>query len=59
MAVVGAGVVGALVGYLAAAMPGTEVTLCDLDPTRGALAARYGMRFCGPRPRFSANMTLL
>ena len=29
VAVIGAGVVGALVGYLAATMPGTDVTLCD------------------------------
>lgn len=48
VAVMGAGVVGALVSYLVAAMPGTEVTLCDIDPARGALAARLGCDFAGP-----------
>lgn len=48
VAVIGAGVVGALVGYLAAAMPGTEVTLCDLGPARGPLAARLGCDFAAP-----------
>lgn len=48
VAIIGAGVVGALVGYLAAAIPGTEVTLCDIDPARGALAARLGCDFAAP-----------
>ena len=48
VAVIGAGVVGALVGYLAATMPGTDVTLCDLDPARGELAARLGCDFAAP-----------
>ena len=48
VAVVGAGVVGALVARLAARIPGTEVTLIDLAPGRAALAARLDCRFALP-----------
>jgi threonine dehydrogenase-like Zn-dependent dehydrogenase len=48
IAVVGAGVVGALVGRLAARIPGTEVTLVDIDPARAALADKLGLRFAQP-----------
>lgn len=48
VAVVGAGVVGALVGYLAARMPGTEVWLVDVKPERAALAEGFGCRFAEP-----------
>ncbi len=47
--VVGAGVVGALAGYLCARVPGTEVTLIDIDPARAALAARLGCGFARPQ----------
>jgi threonine dehydrogenase-like Zn-dependent dehydrogenase len=46
--VVGAGIVGLLVAYLAAAMPGTEVTVVDPQPGRAAIAAELGARFCTP-----------
>lgn len=46
--VVGAGVVGALAAWLCARLPGTEVTLVDLDPSREALAARLGCGFARP-----------
>jgi threonine dehydrogenase-like Zn-dependent dehydrogenase len=46
--VVGAGVVGLLVAALAARMPGSAVTLVDIDPARGALAAALGARFAAP-----------
>ncbi|MCU0906536.1 MAG: zinc-binding alcohol dehydrogenase [Rhodobacteraceae bacterium] len=46
--VVGAGVVGALSGYLAARLPGAEVTLVDVEPARADLAARLGCRFARP-----------
>ena len=39
IAVVGAGVVGTLVGALAARLPGAEVELIDIDPSRAASAA--------------------
>ena len=40
IAVVGAGTVGALAGWLCARLPGAEVTLVDVNPARAALAAR-------------------
>src|SRR5262249_57246963 len=49
VAVVGAGVVGALVGALAARLPGTEVELIDIDPTRAALASALGCSFVPPQ----------
>lgn len=48
VAVVGAGVVGCLVGYLAARMPGTSVTLVDVDAGRSGTAARLGAGFATP-----------
>jgi threonine dehydrogenase-like Zn-dependent dehydrogenase len=48
IAVVGGGVLGLLVGHLAARMPGTEVTLVDVDADRGPLAEQLGMRFAPP-----------
>jgi NADPH:quinone reductase-like Zn-dependent oxidoreductase len=43
--IVGGGVVGLLVARLAAAFPGADVTLCDTDPARVALAGRLGLPF--------------
>jgi len=48
IAVVGAGVVGALVARLCARMPGTEVTLVDIEPARAELAHQLGLRFALP-----------
>lgn len=48
VAVVGAGTVGALAGYLAARIPGTETCLIDIDPTRAALARTLGCAFAPP-----------
>ncbi len=48
ISVIGAGVVGALVAFLCARIPGTDVELLDVDPARGALAALLGCRFCPP-----------
>lgn len=45
IAVIGAGVVGSLVGYLAAQLPGAQVTLIDLNPARAALAKKLGCLF--------------
>ena len=39
IAVVGAGVVGALVGFLCARIEGADVTLVDIDPARAELGA--------------------
>ncbi|HEX8167578.1 MAG TPA: zinc-binding alcohol dehydrogenase [Beijerinckiaceae bacterium] len=46
--VVGAGVVGLLVGYLSARLPGAEVTMVDIDLSREDVAGRLGCRFRKP-----------
>jgi NADPH:quinone reductase-like Zn-dependent oxidoreductase len=48
VAVVGAGVVGALVAWQCARIPGTQVTLMDVLPSRAALAQRLGVGFALP-----------
>jgi threonine dehydrogenase-like Zn-dependent dehydrogenase len=48
IAVIGAGLVGALTAYLAARLPGAAVTLVDVDGGRAALAQRLGCRFAAP-----------
>jgi len=47
--VVGGGAVGMLVGYLCAQMPGTDVTVVDIEPDRGQIAEQLGLRFALPR----------
>ncbi len=46
--VIGAGVVGALIAYLTARIPGVETTLVDIDPRRAALARVLGCAFASP-----------
>ncbi len=46
--VIGAGVVGALVAWLAARIPGCEVTLVDLQAEKAGLAGTLGCRFALP-----------
>jgi threonine dehydrogenase-like Zn-dependent dehydrogenase len=46
--VVGAGVVGSLVAYLAGRHPGTETVLVDVEPSRAQLAAALGVGFASP-----------
>ena len=48
IAVIGAGVVGALVARLCARIPGTDVTLVDIEPARADLALHLGLRFALP-----------
>jgi len=48
IAVVGAGVVGALTGYLCARTGGTDVTLVDIDPSRAEMAGALGVKFAAP-----------
>jgi threonine dehydrogenase-like Zn-dependent dehydrogenase len=48
IAVVGGGVVGALVAYLCGRLPGAEVTLVDVNPARAGLAQTLGVRFAAP-----------
>lgn len=46
--VVGAGVVGLLVAYLLARIPGLDLAVCDTDPARGDIVRSFGARFCAP-----------
>ena len=46
--VVGAGVVGLLVAFLLARVPGLDLAVCDLDASRRAVAESFGARFCAP-----------
>ncbi len=48
VAVIGAGVVGALVAALLARIPGTEVQLIDIDPDKAPIAAALGVGFALP-----------
>jgi threonine dehydrogenase-like Zn-dependent dehydrogenase len=47
--VVGAGILGLLVAYLAARLPGTEVCVIDLDETRRTIVEAFGARFVSAR----------
>jgi 2-desacetyl-2-hydroxyethyl bacteriochlorophyllide A dehydrogenase len=46
--VVGGGVIGLLTAFLAAKMPGTEVTLVDVMPERDPIARQLGVGFAVP-----------
>lgn len=48
IAVIGAGVVGALVAFICARIDGAEVTLIDIDRSREALASTLGVGFATP-----------
>jgi threonine dehydrogenase-like Zn-dependent dehydrogenase len=48
IAVVGGGVVGALVAYLCGRLPGAEVTLIDINAARAGLAQALGVGFAAP-----------
>jgi threonine dehydrogenase-like Zn-dependent dehydrogenase len=48
IAVVGGGAIGCLTAWLCARLPGTAVTLIDLDPDRAKVAAALGFGFSTP-----------
>jgi hypothetical protein len=48
IAVVGGGVAGALLAYLCGRLPGTEVTLIDVNPGRETVAEALGVAFALP-----------
>jgi NADPH:quinone reductase-like Zn-dependent oxidoreductase len=48
IAIVGAGVLGLLVARLCARIPGTEVTVVDVNPGRAGIAQALGARFAAP-----------
>jgi len=50
IAVIGGGVVGALVAYLCAGLRGAQVTLVDIDPARAALSRALGLDFAVDAP---------
>ena len=50
LSVIGAGVLGTLVAYLASRIVGCEVQLIDVNPERAELAKRLGLSFALPKP---------
>jgi threonine dehydrogenase-like Zn-dependent dehydrogenase len=48
ISVVGGGLVGCCLTRLLARVPGTQVTLVDVDPARGVVAATLGASFASP-----------
>jgi hypothetical protein len=48
VAVVGAGVVGALTGFVCRALASADVTLVDINPARASIAAALGLNFALP-----------
>lgn len=46
--VVGGGVVGLLTAYVCGQLPGSVVTLVDVNPARAGIAETFGVRFCCP-----------
>lgn len=48
VAVVGGGVIGLLVAWLCARVPGVSVSVIDIDPSRRAIAELFGARFLTP-----------
>ncbi|MEN2742263.1 zinc-binding alcohol dehydrogenase [Microbacterium sp. X-17] len=49
IAVIGAGMIGCCVARLAHGIPGVEVTLVDVDPSRREVAGRLGVDFAEPQ----------
>ncbi|MGB1658296.1 MAG: zinc-dependent alcohol dehydrogenase [Longimicrobiales bacterium] len=57
--VVGAGVVGLLIAWLAARIPGTEVTVVDVNEGRADVASTLGVRFeTAAPPGFDADVVV-
>ena len=48
IAVVGAGVVGALIGFLCGRIAGADVTLVDVNPSRAEIARAFDVNFATP-----------
>jgi NADPH:quinone reductase-like Zn-dependent oxidoreductase len=59
IAVVGGGVIGCLVAYLCARMPGCSVTLIDPDVRRRAVATSFGAAFAAPNAILPADNDLV
>lgn len=54
--VIGAGVVGLLAGWLCAQVPGTHVTITDVDSSREPVARALGLDFAGSPPAADADL---
>jgi threonine dehydrogenase-like Zn-dependent dehydrogenase len=48
IAIIGAGVVGCLIAWLCGRIPGSQVTLCDIDLSRAGIAKALGVGFATP-----------
>ena len=48
IAVIGAGTVGCLAAWLVSRIPGCDVELIDINPSRGTVAGTLGVRFAAP-----------
>jgi NADPH:quinone reductase-like Zn-dependent oxidoreductase len=59
IAVVGGGVAGCLIAYLCNSLPGTEVTLIDINPDRRQTAATLGIGFATPNEVLSTGCDLV
>jgi len=59
IAVVGAGVIGCLVGYLCGRLPRTAVTLVDPDESRRPVAKALGVSFAAPGERLPQDCDLV
>jgi NADPH:quinone reductase-like Zn-dependent oxidoreductase len=59
IAVVGAGVIGCLVAYLCARIPGTDVILIDRNEKRRGVAAALGVAFGTPHGRLPSGCDLV
>ena len=58
VAVGGAGAVGCLVAWLAGQVPGTDVTLVDVNPLRASVAGALGVRFAASAAGMEADVVL-
>jgi threonine dehydrogenase-like Zn-dependent dehydrogenase len=59
IAIVGGGVAGCLLAYLCSGMPGTDVTLIDINPDRAPVAAALGAKFVTPDQALPAGCDLV
>lgn len=59
IAIVGGGVAGCLLAYLCARVPGTEVTLIDVNPKRRHTAAALDVGFATPQDGLPAGCDLI
>jgi len=59
IAIVGGGVAGCLLAYLCARLPGTQVTLIDINPDRREVAAALGANFATPDEELPSGCDLV